>query len=84
MHSGVFTTLREVLRFYDDVEGGRRSENRSVGRGQLDPLLQELDVDGESRREIIDFLDALNDDSFDKTIPTRVPSGLPPGGSIAN
>jgi cytochrome c peroxidase len=84
MHSGVFTTLRQVLRFYDDVEGGRRSENQRVGRSQLDPLLRELDVDGESRREIIDFLDALNDDSFDKTIPKRVPSGLPPGGNIAN
>jgi cytochrome c peroxidase len=82
MHSGVFTTLRQVLRFYDDVEDGD-SENRSVGRSRLDPLLRELnDVDDETR-EIIDFLDALNDDSFDKTIPNRVPSGLPPGGNIS-
>lgn len=82
MHSGVFTTLRQVLRFYDDVEDGD-SENRNVRRGQLDPLLRELnDVDDETR-EIIDFLDALNDDSFDKTIPKRVPSGLAPGGNIS-
>jgi cytochrome c peroxidase len=82
MHSGVFRTLRQVLRFYDDVEDGD-SENRNVGRRQLDPLLRELnDVDDEMR-EIIEFLEALNDDSFDKTIPKRVPSGLSPGGNIS-
>jgi cytochrome c peroxidase len=31
---------------------------------------------------IIAFLDALNDGSFDRTIPSRVPSGLDPGGRI--
>jgi cytochrome c peroxidase len=32
--------------------------------------------------EIAAFLGALTDEDFDKTIPTRVPSGLPPGGLI--
>ena len=32
--------------------------------------------------EIAAFLGALTDENFDKTIPTRVPSGLPPGGLI--
>jgi cytochrome c peroxidase len=32
--------------------------------------------------ELIEFLRALSDDSFDKTIPERVPSGLPVGGKI--
>ena len=30
------------------------------------------------------FLDALSDDSFDRTVPPRVPSGLKPGGNIQN
>jgi cytochrome c peroxidase len=33
-------------------------------------------------RTCIAFLGALNDDGFDKTIPTKVPSGLKPGGKV--
>jgi cytochrome c peroxidase len=80
MHSGVFRDLDDVLDFYDDAR--RRPRNRNVGRDQLDPLLRRLrDVD-DSEEEIIEFLNALNDGSFDRTIPARVPSGLPPGGRI--
>jgi cytochrome c peroxidase len=32
--------------------------------------------------DIIAFLEALTDPGFDRTIPSRVPSGLPPGGNI--
>jgi cytochrome c peroxidase len=55
--------------------------NPEVRPDQLDPLLRQVDVRG-GRSEILQFLDALNDDAFDRTIPDRVPSGLPPGGSI--
>jgi cytochrome c peroxidase len=43
-------------------------------------------VDDMSDREMTDiiaFLHALTDEDFDRAIPTRVPSGLPPGGTIA-
>ena len=81
MHSGVFRTLDDVLDFYDD-RGRRDARNQNLVREQLDPLLRGLgDVD-DHEREIIAFLGALNDDSFDKTIPAQVPSGLPPGGRI--
>jgi cytochrome c peroxidase len=85
MHNGVFRQLDDVLDFYDDVRGrggrGRRGgRNPNVGRGQLDPLLRRVNVNGE--RELLAFLDALNDTGFDRTIPGRVPSGLPPGGRI--
>ena len=33
-------------------------------------------------QDIVAFLEALTDEDFDKMIPTRVPSGLPPGGLI--
>jgi cytochrome c peroxidase len=78
MHSGAFRDLDDVLDFYDDVR--RRPRNGNVSRNQLDPLLRRLRVNSE--RSIIAFLGALNDDSFDKTIPARVPSGLSPGGRI--
>ena len=80
MHSGVFRDLDDVLDFYDDGRGRRR--NRVVDRNQLDPLFRRLDDVDDEEDEIIAFLGALNDDSFDKTIPAEVPSGLNPGGLI--
>jgi cytochrome c peroxidase len=32
--------------------------------------------------DIVAFLGALTDTAFDRTIPARVPSGLPPGGRV--
>jgi cytochrome c peroxidase len=52
-----------------------------VSGAQLDPLLNQVRVRGRGN-DIIAFLGALNDNSFDKTIPAKVPSGLPPGGTI--
>ncbi|NOT24764.1 MAG: cytochrome-c peroxidase [Acidobacteria bacterium] len=90
MHSGVFNTLEDVLEFYDDVRGrgGRRgggvnrSRNPNVSRDQLDPLLQRLRGVDDDDPDLIAFLRALSDEEFDRTLPTRVPSGLPVGGRI--
>ena len=83
MHSGVFDSLRDVLEFYDDVSGRRgRARNAHVSREQLDPLLRQLRDPDDRAGDLIAFLQALSDDSFDRTIPSRVPSGLAPGGSI--
>ena len=83
MHTGVFSTLEDVLEFYDDVSDRRpRNANRNLRPGQFDPLLRELDDVNDEGDSIIEFLRALNDESFDKTIPPRVPSGLHPGGRI--
>lgn len=83
MHSGVFRTLEEVVDFYDDVTGRRgRDRNQYVTREQLDPLVRQLRGVDRDEDALLAFLDALNDDSFDKTIPDRVPSGLQPGGRI--
>jgi cytochrome c peroxidase len=103
MHSGVFASLNDVVRFYNrGGRGGRGGGGGQFGRGggqggrggrggglrnpnvagaQLDPLLAQVRVRGRGN-DIIAFLGALNDDSFDKTIPAKVPSGLPPGGAI--
>ena len=91
MHNGTLETLEDVLRFYDNG----RSENPNVsnaGRRQQGDGLPRLSrsfrrVDDMSEREMADivaFLEALTDADFDRTIPARVPSGLPPGGIIQN
>jgi cytochrome c peroxidase len=83
MHSGVFESLEDVLEFYDDVTGRRgRTRNVNVSREQLDPLLRRLRGVDDDDVELLAFLRALSDESFDRTIPARVPSGLPVGGRI--
>jgi cytochrome c peroxidase len=83
MHSGTLATLDDVIEFYDDVNGGRRGRTRNpnVGGSDLDPLLRRLNVNG-GRRDLVAFLQALSDDTFDREIPARVPSGLAVGGRI--
>jgi len=87
MHSGVFTTLPEVINFYQRISrggGGRggRAVNPHVTRDQIDPLARGLRMGGRGQRDLIAFLEALDDPNFDRTIPERVPSGLPVGGTL--
>ena len=85
MHSGVFSTLEDVLEFYDDVDsrrGRNRDRNVNVSRDDLDPLLRRLRGVDDDDVDLLAFLDALSDESFDRTIPRSVPSGLPVGGRI--
>jgi hypothetical protein len=66
------------------------SNERGRDRGRNDNAIAR--VSGQFRRvdnmgegemaDIIAFLNALTDRNFDRTIPARVPSGLPPGGLI--
>jgi cytochrome c peroxidase len=79
MHSGKFTTLDQVLLFYEDVAGGKIL-NPNVKAGSIDSLATHMDVNFKDISRIVEFLNTLNDDSFDKTIPATVPSGLPVGG----
>lgn len=76
MHSGKFTSLDQVLLFYEDVAGGKIL-NPNVKAGSIDSLATHMDVNFKDISRIVEFLNTLNDDSFDKTIPATVPSGLP-------
>jgi cytochrome c peroxidase len=90
MHNGMLRTLADVLRFYDNG----RSENPNVSseRGERRRGDTTARIAGEFRRvddmseremeDIIAFLQSLTDSRFDRTVPPRVPSGLPPGGLI--
>jgi len=83
MHSDMFDSLRDVLEFYDDVSGRRgRARNTHVSREQLDPLLRQLRDPDDRTGDLIAFLEALTDEAFDRSVPTKVPSGLTPGGRI--
>jgi cytochrome c peroxidase len=89
MHNGMLASLEDVLDFYDNG----RSENPNVAnRGQRRGGGGPPDVDGGFRRvddmndqqkaDIVAFMKALTAESFDRTIPQTVPSGLQPGGRI--
>ena len=83
MHNGLYETLEQVMEFYEEVaEGDDDERNVNVAENQLDEEMQDLDLDDDQIDAIIAFMNALNDNSFDKAIPSRVPSGLPVGGNI--
>ena len=81
MHNGKLKTLENVLEFYEDLSGGKIA-NPHVKQEQTDPLLVNLNVDFKDITLIVEFLTTLNDNSFDKSIPKRVPSNLLVGGNI--
>ena len=81
MHNGSLNTLKRVLEFYEDISNGK-SRNPLVTREKFDPLVRELELSVKDMSLIISFLNTLNDDDFDRTIPENVPSGLPVGGNI--
>ena len=96
MHNGMLATLQDVLRFYDNGRSenpnvsNEQDRDRGRDRGRNDNAVAR--VSGQFRRvddmsegemaDIVAFLNALTDTTFDRTIPARVPSGLPPGGRI--
>ena len=88
MHNGIFGSLPEVIHFYQRIGRGvgRRADgpglNPHVTREQIDPLALQLNMRGGGQADLIAFLRALDDPGFDKSIPQRVPSGLPAGGRL--
>jgi cytochrome c peroxidase len=83
MHNGTLATLDDVLSFYNGVRGSRlATRNPNVRPDDLDPFLFNLFLGGFDRRDLVAFLESLSDESFDRTVPEAVPSGLPVGGRI--
>ena len=81
MHNGMMLNLQRVLEFYEDISFGK-SQNPAVSPPQFDPLVKELKLRVRDMAPIISFLNTLNGEEFDKTIPESVPSGLSVGGNI--
>jgi len=81
MHNGKLKTLENVLEFYEDLSGGKIA-NSTIKPQQIDPLTEKLNVDFKDISLIVEFLNSLNDENYDKSIPSRVPSNLLVGGNI--
>lgn len=81
MHSGKLKTLDQVMTFYEDLNG-KPLPNSHITKDQLDSLAIKITVEFKNIPRIIEFLNALNDDKFDRTIPDAVPSGLSVAGNI--
>ncbi|WP_324680333.1 cytochrome-c peroxidase [Hymenobacter sp. GOD-10R] len=81
MHNGMLATLQDVVNFYDQGgrNGGRAPQNPHVAARQLDPLLPGR---VQNTQAIVAFLNTLTAQSYDRTVPTTVPSGLSVGGNI--
>jgi len=79
MHSGTIANLQGVLNFYDPGRGAPPSANPHVPTSQRDPLFPGRVTDPQA---IIAFLSTLTAASYDRTVPTTVPSGLAVGGNI--
>lgn len=79
MHNGSVSSLRAAVKFYDDAH----SRNPNVPNSALDvEFTATPEIEGARLNRLIDFLNSLNDDQFDKRQPETVPSGLNPGGMI--
>lgn len=81
MHSGKLKTLEHVLEFYEDLSGDK-IRNPAVKKEGLDPLVEDLKVNFRDISIIVEFLNTLNDEHFDRTLPRSVPSGLKVGGNL--
>lgn len=64
--------------FHNVVKNGFQ-RNRQVKSSQLDTLLRSR---VSQNNDLIQFLHALTDERFDKSVPASVPSGLPVGGRL--
>jgi cytochrome c peroxidase len=81
MHSGTFDNLRDAAEFYTKGRGHALPEEEKA-RVQLhwhiwEPKLTDAELD-----RLVDFMQALTDESFTPAIPDRVPSGLQPIGRL--
>jgi cytochrome c peroxidase len=77
-HSGMYLTLKEMV---GHMASGN-SDNVHIAPNMLDVDFSARNLTDEEIDQIVAFLEALTDDSYDKVIPASVPSGLPVGGNI--
>ena len=80
MHHGAMRTFDEVLTFYEqlsDAVSETLDGGDATAHPPLDPLLRKLNLNAEDFPDLKAFLEMLNDDRYDRTVPEKVPSGLP-------
>ena len=71
LHDGSIGTLDDIFDLYRQIQRGRNA----------DPKIRTLDVpNGGERNDVVAFLGALSDGTYDRSVPASVPSGLTVGG----
>jgi cytochrome c peroxidase len=70
MHDGSVATLAEAVDFYTGIDTSLDED-----------LALNAPLGGGSTNDVVRFLNALSDGTFDDTTPPAVPSGLPVGGA---
>lgn len=81
MHSGTFDNLRDAAEFYTKGRGHAVPEEEKA-RVQLHWHIWEPKLTDNELDRLVDFMQALTDESFTPAIPERVPSGLEPVGRV--
>ncbi|HYR69724.1 MAG TPA: cytochrome c peroxidase [Candidatus Dormibacteraeota bacterium] len=76
MHNGVFQTLDQVVRFYN--QGGGKGLGLDIPNQA--PEVRPLHLTLAEERALVRFLESLSDDPATVEPPAHVPSGLPVGG----
>ena len=83
MHNGSLRSLDDVLAFYeqlsDEASESLDGADASV-QPPLDPLFKKLNLVQEDFAALKAFLDSLDDEHYDKSVPARVPSVLAVAG----
>ncbi len=83
LHHGRMRSLEKAMIFYEQLMD-RVSETLdggdAVADAPLDPLLKHLHLEVEDFPDVLAFLNALNDESYDVSVPKAVPSGLKVSG----
>jgi cytochrome c peroxidase len=75
MHSGAFATLQQTVEFYNKGRGNAVPPDQKL---YLHWHITSPDLTDTEVARLVDFLQALTDESFMPAVPRRVPSGLPP------
>ena len=81
MHSGTFATLHDAVRFYTLGRGHALPEEER-DRVILHWHIWEPQLTDEELERLVAFLSTLTDESFKPQIPSSVPSGLTPVGTV--
>jgi cytochrome c peroxidase len=75
MHSGAFTTLQQTVEFYNKGRGSAVPKDQVL---YLHWHITSPDLTPREVARLVDFLQALTDETFLPAVPRRVPSGLTP------
>jgi cytochrome c peroxidase len=78
MHRGAFSSLADVVKFYND--GGGRSD-QGISGTSTHWHVRPIGLSKGEESDLVAFLHTLTDDSWRPEIPAQVPSGLTPGPS---